>query len=484
MVGRGCTHDGADFHALGHIARMVDLVDLTGRQTDLIAVRGVSGGRGGDDLALGELALECFGNRDTRVAGAGHAHRLIHVGTARQRVADAPADAGGRAAERLDFGRVVVGFVLEQEQPVLVLAVHIDLHLDGAGVDFLGFVEVLQDALGLEVLRADGAHVHEAHGLGVAPELMAHGHVLVECCLDHIVVDIHLVKLRAEGGVAAVVGPVGVDYLDLGDGRFAVFAVEILLAHLRIRQIHRETALVDEPLEAFVIQLVESGDHLDLRRLGDLHLEGALRLEGGFASFDRVDYVLFDLLDGLLVQTALQRVDLGAAHGRALALADQLDAFAGRIGTLIELPGQELDGEHRAVAEIGHLLAGVIHLRFAEHGCGGLIEQLTADAFDVVPVDDTQTGKPLNPENRLQLVFQLPGLDVKARLLLDINAKNHGIPSVVGMAVVWVMQVVAWVCSPCAAHPKNVARIGKPVRARAHSASLTPSESASCLRRL
>ena len=339
MVGRGCTHDGADFHALGHIARMVDLVDLTGRQTDLIAVRGVSGGRGGDNLALGELALERFGNRDTRVAGAGHAHRLIHVGTARQRVADAPADAGGRAAERFDFGRVVVGFVLEQEQPVLVLAVHIDLHFDGAGVDFLGFVQVLENAVLLKPLGTDRAHIHEAYRLAVAPELMAHGQILVERGLDHGVIDIDFVKLRAEGGVTAVIGPVGVDHLDLGDGRFAVFTVEILLAYFRIRQIHRETALVDEPLEAFVVQLVESGDDLDLRRLGDLHFECVLRFQGGFAGFDRVDHILFDLLDGLIVQVAFKRVDFGAAYNRAFALADQLDAFARRIGALIELSG-------------------------------------------------------------------------------------------------------------------------------------------------
>ena len=168
---------------------------------------------------------------------------------------------------------------------------------------------------------------------------MAHGQILVERGLDHGVIDIDFVKLRAEGGVTAVIGPVGVDHLDLGDGRFAVFTVEILLAYFRIRQIHRETALVDELLEAFVVQLVESGDDLDLRRLGDLHFECVLRFQGGFAGFDRVDHILFDLLDGLIVQVAFKRVDFGAAYNRAFALADQLDAFARRIGALIELSG-------------------------------------------------------------------------------------------------------------------------------------------------
>ena len=49
---------------------------------------------------------------------------LIDIGPAGKRVADAAADAGGRAAEGLDLGGVVVGLVLEHEQPVLLLAVH------------------------------------------------------------------------------------------------------------------------------------------------------------------------------------------------------------------------------------------------------------------------------------------------------------------------------------------------------------------------
>ena len=72
---------------------------------------------------------------------------------------------------------MVVGLVLKQEQPVLVLAVDIDLHLDSL----------------LKVLGADGAHVHEADGLGVATELMAHLHVAVEGLLHHGFVDRHVI---------------------------------------------------------------------------------------------------------------------------------------------------------------------------------------------------------------------------------------------------------------------------------------------------
>ena len=88
MVGRGGGHDRAHLHALGHIAGVVDLVDLAGGEPDLVAVRAVAGGRGGHELALGQLAFKRFGDRHGRIGGTGDAHRLIHVGAARQGVAD------------------------------------------------------------------------------------------------------------------------------------------------------------------------------------------------------------------------------------------------------------------------------------------------------------------------------------------------------------------------------------------------------------
>ena len=193
MVCRGSAHDGADLHALGHVAGVIEFVDLAGGKADLVAVAGVAGGSGGYELALRQLALERLGHGDGGVSGAGDAHGLVHVAAARERVADGAAHAGGGTAEGLDLGRVVVGLVLKQEQPVLVLAVDIDLHLDSAGVDLLGLVDIGHDAGLLKVLGADGAHVHEADGLGVATELMAHLHVAVEGLLHHGVVDRHVI---------------------------------------------------------------------------------------------------------------------------------------------------------------------------------------------------------------------------------------------------------------------------------------------------
>ena len=426
MIGWSRGHDRADLHALGHIARMVDLIHLAGGQTDLVAVGGVAGRGGGDELALGELAFKRFGNRHGRIGGTGHTHRLIHVGTAGKRVADAAADAGGRAAERFDLGGVVVGLVLEQEQPILVVAVHIHLHLDGAGVDFLGFVEILQNAVLLKPLRADRAHIHQAYRLGVAAQLVTHLKILVERGLDGGIVDLDIVELRAERGVTAMVGPVGVDHLDLGDRRVALLLGEMLAAELQVGQIHGETTVLDELFELGVAHGAEAVDDLHLAWHRHLGLQRGLDIQRGFTGFHRIDHVMLDGLDVGFGKFAFQRIHLGGTNRRTLALGDQLDALAGGIRALVELAGQILHREHGVGTEIRQVGVDVVHLRLAEHGRRGLGEQLLAGAFHVVTVDETDVLQSFDAENGVQLVGELLGRDVKARLLFHVHAKNHG----------------------------------------------------------
>ena len=157
VLQRSCADNRADLHALGNITRVVNLVYEAGSKANLVAIGGVARSSSLAQLALRQLVFEGLRQRYGRVTRTGHAHRLINVRATRQRVADGAAEAGSRAAERLDLGRVVVGLVLEHEQPVLVVAVHECLHLNGAGVDLLGLVEILQVAALFEHLSADGA---------------------------------------------------------------------------------------------------------------------------------------------------------------------------------------------------------------------------------------------------------------------------------------------------------------------------------------
>ncbi len=137
---RGRTDDSADFHVLGEIAGVIKLIHNAGRKTNLVSVGAVACGGGGNKLFLRQLACERLRNRLCRVGGTRYAHGGIDVGPAGKRVADRAADAGRCAAEGLNLSRVIVGFIFKKEQPFFNALVGRDVHLDGAGVNFLALI--------------------------------------------------------------------------------------------------------------------------------------------------------------------------------------------------------------------------------------------------------------------------------------------------------------------------------------------------------
>ena len=98
---------------------MIDFGDLAGGEADLVAIRRVAAGCCLTDFLLREFTGEGIGKGRERIAGTGHPHGLIDIGTAGEWVADATAEASGRSAEGFDFSGMVVGLVLEHHQPVL-----------------------------------------------------------------------------------------------------------------------------------------------------------------------------------------------------------------------------------------------------------------------------------------------------------------------------------------------------------------------------
>ena len=187
------------------------------------------------------------------------------------------------------------------------------LHLHRARVDLLGLVQAREHALGLEPLRADGAHVHKADGLGLATQLVAHAHILVEGSLHARVIDGHVGHFGAERGVTAVIGPVGVDHLDLGNGGATAFALEVLLAKRQVGLVHGQFAVGDELRQARGVKVEEALEHLDRLGLGLRHGKRVALLKRCLARLDGVDDVMLDGLDVLIGQRAGQQVHLRAA---------------------------------------------------------------------------------------------------------------------------------------------------------------------------
>ena len=219
LFGRGADHC-ADLHTLGHIPGVVQLSDLAGGQSDLVAVAAVTLGSAGRDLPLGQLGLQGVCKGGGGIAGAGNPHGLVHIGAPAQRVTNGAAQAGGRATEGLNLRGVVVGLVLKLPQPLLGLAVHRYRYFNGAGVDLLALVQIVRLALGLQIFGADAGHIHQANvfvfaGIQGAAHIQVQAQGVLYC--SGVLAFLHgdLVQLGRKGGVAAVVGPVGVNHFQL-----------------------------------------------------------------------------------------------------------------------------------------------------------------------------------------------------------------------------------------------------------------------------
>ena len=150
------------------IALMVNLVHKARCKPYLVAVGAVACGSGGSKLSLGELARYSIPYIRKRITAAGYTHRIIDIAPAGERIAYSTAHAGCRAAEGLYLGRMVMRFILEQHQPILVPAVNIDLDIDRTGVYLIRFIKIFKIAAALESLCGDACKVHKAYGLFIA----------------------------------------------------------------------------------------------------------------------------------------------------------------------------------------------------------------------------------------------------------------------------------------------------------------------------
>ena len=149
---------------------------------------------------------------------------------------------------------MVVGLIFEHQQPVLCLAVDIRVHMDGAGVDLLALVQFRQHSPLFQDFCANGGQIHQ--GLGTfgrlfrAVDLHAGVQIAPVGGLNGLVVDLHPVKMGGEGGVAAVVGPVGIHHPDLGNGGIPPLLIpEIGLQKLQIVQIHGKAQIFPQGVQ-------------------------------------------------------------------------------------------------------------------------------------------------------------------------------------------------------------------------------------------
>ena len=169
------SHDSTYLHALGSVAVRIDFPHMGSCKAYLVAVAGVSACGLAADHTLGQFARDGIRNAGAYISRAGHAHGLVDVCPAGQRVADGTSEAGSCSAERFDFGGMVMGFVLELQQPLFGFPVHCGIYEDAACIVFFALLLVVQFAFGLQPAGADGGKLHQAEWLLYPAEFLAHG---------------------------------------------------------------------------------------------------------------------------------------------------------------------------------------------------------------------------------------------------------------------------------------------------------------------
>ena len=155
-----------------------------------------------------------------------------------------------------------MGLVLELEQPFLLHSVHVHVYENAAGVVLLALLHIVEQSLLPEVACAYCCQFHQTEALALTSQFLSHIVELAQLGLDFFAHEgiIHGdgLEFGGEGGVAAVVAPVGVEYPELGLARIAAFPAEIVHHFGEVVGVHRQTPLPAEPGIGLGLHLNES----------------------------------------------------------------------------------------------------------------------------------------------------------------------------------------------------------------------------------
>ena len=285
---------------------------------------------------------------------------------------------------------MVVRFVFKQQQPRLVHAVVIHADSYAASVDFIRLIEILQNALFFQVLAANGAEIHQAHGLIFARvNIRTQLQIIFVGRFDDRIADIDIIQNGAERGMTAMVGPIGVNHADFGNGRVALLRAEILLAECNVALVHRQSQPGNQLAQCRRGQLAKAFQRCHFGGYGVLHSQRLLCLQQCLAGFHGVDDVFFNFRHfGSRGRTA-EQVNARISYRGALAAGRQLNALRRACRALVKLTGQKLSGKHHIA--LGNRGVGQVELRLAEHRVDAVQKDAFRHAFHVIAVQNAQS---------------------------------------------------------------------------------------------
>ncbi len=401
MIFRSSSDQSTDFHALCHKARMVIFFDFPRSETNLVAIGAVAFGCFNGDLPLGEFPRKGLGERSPGISRTGDAHGLVYIGTAGKRIPDAAAQTGGRAAEGFDFRRMVVGFILEEKEPVLHTFFRIYLDLDGAGIDFFGLVEIFEFSFLPESLDSCRGHIHEGHGtLRIfAVNMDSCFFIFVQSFRNGSAVSAFfhadLRQLRGESGVTTMVGPVGIEHFDFRHRGVPLFFVpEIVPNHGEIVMAHGKAHGLDEVINAFVIQFCEAFHGRNRFWFFNRKIQCICRFKRYLSRFHRVYQEFQDLFPVSFNKGAVEYINQGTAHPGTVFSRHNGQALFGGVCPLVILPRQEFHAQHQV--SLGEFGSRIVYRRFRENGGHSLFIIFIGEAVHVIAMVNGRIGNAIS----------------------------------------------------------------------------------------
>ncbi len=176
---------------------------------------------------------------------------------------------------------MIVSFILKVHQPFLSLTVYLHGHYNRAGVDFLGFLLILQLSFRFQLPHGHKRQIHQAYKLVLPPfkNLRPIRKILLICLLQRLSVialpKAYILKLGRKSGMAAMIGPVGIQHPNLGHRRIALLLVpEIFLYMKEIFEGHCKIKRCIKALKGFLLHPAEALQNLYIRRLFKLCHQG------------------------------------------------------------------------------------------------------------------------------------------------------------------------------------------------------------------
>ena len=140
-----------------------------------------------------------------------------------------------------------MGLILEINQPLLGLPVDFNRNYDGAGIDLVRFLLILKFSFFFQLSHSHQRQIHKTDELIISSfeNLFMVSDILLigflNGCTIISVFEFYILKLRREGGMTAVIGPVGIQHTDLGHERVTVLLTsEVILDMLEILEGHSQ----------------------------------------------------------------------------------------------------------------------------------------------------------------------------------------------------------------------------------------------------